>query len=362
MRIGSLGGGQLSQMMALAGHPIGIEVSCYDTAADLSASHGGSITAGAWNDIDKVRAWASTCDVITYEWENVPAELVADLSTIKPVRPAVKALATAQDRWSEKRMLTALQIPVAPFRLCQNEDDLKTAIKELGPDVVVKTRTGGYDGKGQVVIRSGSSISPAVEMMNELGLVVEQMIPFDFEASIIAARSVSGGVATYPPTLNTHHLGILRTSVVDTGLSHHQANEASEFVRKIVEELDYVGVIALEMFSVGGRLLANEIAPRVHNSGHWTIEGAETSQFENHLRAVAGLPLGSTAARCPAAMINIIGKAPNVMEILSVAGASLHTYQKAPREGRKLGHVTVTAPDSATLAQRMQAVQRCLRL
>ncbi len=360
MKVGVLSGGQLGQMLALAGHPIGIDVSCYDTEPDVSASHGGFVVTGKWTDTGKVREWARGCDVITYEWENVPVELVADLATFKPVRPDPKALAAAQDRWHEKKLLSELEISLAPYRLCRTPDELNQAITEIGPNVIVKTRIGGYDGKGQVVIKDGEGIDNAVAMLNENGLIVEQLLPFDFEASIIAARSTSGGVVVYPTTLNVHRDGILRASIANTGLSRHQADEASRYIRAILERLNYVGVIALELFSVGGRLLANEIAPRVHNSGHWTIEGSETSQFENHLRAICGLPLGSTAALRPAAMINIIGSSPNVMGILSIDGASLHTYQKTPRPGRKLGHVTVTAPSDKMLAERIEAVQRCL--
>lgn len=358
-KVGVLGGGQLGQMLALAGHPIGIEVSCYDTSPTCSASHGGVVVAGKFNELDKIRAWAATCDVITYEWENVPIELVSDLAVNNLVRPAPNALAAAQDRWHEKRLLADLQIPVAPFRLCSKEGDLISAMMEIGPDVIAKTRRGGYDGKGQV--RLHEDITPALALLEQGDVVVEQLVDFEFEASIIAARSSNGHVVLYPTTLNEHRNGILHHSIAHAGLTQEQQHQAGEFVSAIMNKLEYVGVIALELFSTrDGRLVANEIAPRVHNSGHWTIEGSETSQFENHLRAICGLPLGGTDTLCDAAMVNIIGNAPNAIEILKVPGASLHTYQKAPRPGRKLGHVTVVAQDENVMLSRLAEVEKYL--
>jgi 5-(carboxyamino)imidazole ribonucleotide synthase len=358
MRVGVLGGGQLEQMLAHAGHPLGISVDCFADSRDVPASHGGSVTLGDIKDVESVRKWAQKCDVVTYAFENFPIELVSDLAETHKVSPPPKALAAAQDRWFEKRLLDELDIPVTPFRLCTSEYDVDKALSEIGPDVVFKTRTGGYDGKGQVVLHEGEPTAEAVTMLGEgRHLIAEQLVDFVSEVSVVAVRSSSGDIKLYPPVTNVHKGGILRTSIAASGLTPERQLTVTTYMTKLMEHLEYVGVIALEMFITPGQVIANEIAPRVHNSGHWTIEGADTSQFENHLRAICGLPLGSTELRCPSAMVNIIGEAPDAISLLEMPGVHIHTYQKQPRPGRKLGHITITATDRSTLNRRLDSVR-----
>lgn len=358
MRVGILGGGQLGRMLMLAGHSLDIETTAFETSMNVPCAQVGQVTAGDFSDREKLRSWASSVDVITYEWENIPAELVADLAELRPVAPRPLALVSAQDRWREKKLFSELEIPVPPFRLVTDEASLDAAINELDLPLVCKTRTGGYDGKGQVVLREQAHRAEVLDLLRatgEAGLIAEQWVPFDTEVSIIGVRGKNGEVVTYPLVQNEHRNGILHSStVVEVEKSIQAAADRS--IEALLTRLDYVGVLTLELFVVDGRVLANEMAPRVHNSGHWTIEGAETSQFENHLRAVTGLPLGSTAPRGPVAMINLIGQTPSLDELLAVPGAHVHLYGKSPRPGRKLGHVTITAPTQPELHARFEQV------
>jgi len=357
-QVGCLGGGQLGQMLALAGYPLGIRVCCFDSSTDVPAGIVGAAIAGDLQDGEKLRRWAARTDVVTYEWENFPAELVADLAEVRPVHPNPRSLTAAQDRWQEKRLFDELEIPIAPFRLVRSRRDLEVAFEELG-DLVAKTRTGGYDGKGQLVVRSPEDMDGIDALLAHGDVVAEQWVPFDCEVSIIGVRATNGEIAVYPLTRNEHRKGILHRSTAPAGLPAAVGTKAEAAMRALLRQLDYVGVLALELFVVGERLLANEMAPRVHNSGHWTIEGAETSQFENHLRAICGLPLGSTALRGAAAMVNLIGSMPPLARVLDIDGAALHDYGKTEaRPGRKLGHVTITATDEASLAPRLDALER----
>lgn len=342
IRVGVLGNGQLGLMMRQESEALGIDV---------------QLRSMDFDDIEEVRTWARKFDVITYESENTPIELIADLAEFAEVHPAPKALAAAQDRYNEKRLFTKLEIPVAPFRLCNDRVTLQRAFTELGPLAIAKTRTGGYDGKGQVVLRNEADVEQAVPMIVSGDLVVEQMIDFDFEISVVGVRNRAGKFVAYPATLNRHRDGILRTSIAAPLLTPEQLAAANEYVSRIAAHFDYVGVLALEMFVANGRVIANEMAPRVHNSGHWTIEGAETSQFENHIRAICGLPVGSTAQLCPAAMVNLIGDVPPMDVMLEIPGARPHIYGKEPRPGRKLGHVTVTARNDTQLRERIDRVE-----
>ena len=360
MRVGVLGGGQLGQMLTVAGYPLGIKTSCFDSTIDVPAGLVGTVIPGDIADSAKVRRWASHVDVITYEFENFPAELVADLAEIKPVCPGPGALAAAQDRWHEKRLFNELDIPVTPFRAIDSERDLAQALDELGSPVLVKTRVGGYDGKGQLKVQQGDDLSAFRQLLAENELIAEQIVPFSAEVSAIGVRDASGDFACYPIVENSHRKGILHATVAPAGLGPQLRAEGEGYVRTLVDHLNYVGVLTLEMFVVNNRLLANEFAPRVHNSGHWTIEGADTSQFENHLRAITGLPLGSTALRSPTAMVNIVGALPDLGPILSMPGAHLHLYGKTARVGRKLGHVTVTARDDAEMKLRLKQIQKLL--
>jgi 5-(carboxyamino)imidazole ribonucleotide synthase len=360
MNVGILGGGQLGRMLTLAGYPLGITCVCYDPTPGVSASFTGRVEPGDFDDVARITEWAKNYDVLTYEWENFTPELVGHLSAMRPLHPNVKALAAAQDRWHEKRLFDELDIPVPAFRFAENEAELRRGIDELGFPVVAKTRNGGYDGKGQAVVRSEDDISAAVALLEQCPVIVETLIDFQSEVSAIGVRGMDGDTKTYPLTQNVHREGILRRSVVPAPVPSELEYAADAYLKAIMKRLDYVGVLALELFVTPGGLLANEMAPRVHNSGHWTQNGAETSQFENHLRAVTGMPLGSTELLCPSAMVNCIGSIPPTKQILAVPGTHLHVYDKEPRVGRKVGHINITASSSKELAERIEAVERLL--
>lgn len=357
MNIGILGGGQLGRMLTLAGYPLGITCVCFDDTPDVSAGRVGKIDDGDIGDLKRVEAFAKRCDALTYEWENFSPELVGHLGSIKPLYPNVKALATAQDRWQEKVLFDELDIPVAAFRFASDENELRRAVDEIGLPMVVKTRIGGYDGKGQVVVREATDIPAAIDLLQQCPVMAEAFVDFQSEVSIIGARGRNGEVVVYPLTQNVHREGILRTSMVPAFVQTEFEYSAVTYMQAIMKKLDYVGVLALELFVTPGGLIANEMAPRVHNSGHWTQNGAETSQFENHLRAVAGLPLGSTELLCPTAMVNCIGFIPPPERILAIPGTHLHVYDKANRPRRKVAHINVTAASSKELLERVAAVE-----
>lgn len=361
MKLGILGGGQLGQMMAQAAQPLGIEVSCFDSSPDACAQVSAELVVGDVSNTELLASWAETLDHLTYEFESFDIEFVSWLSEIAPVNPNVKALAITQDRWAEKGLFNDLEIAVPPFRTVKNEVELRAALRDLGYPCVAKTRRGGYDGKGQVVINNEAAIAPALAMIGEHGIIVENLINFDYELSIVGVRSSNGDVFTYAPATNVHINGILHASVIDPRIPSEVVDTARSHIAKVFKKLDYVGVGCIEFFVRNKTLLANEMAPRVHNSGHWTIEGAECSQFENHLRAVCNLPIGSVATTGPVAMINIIGTSPDPKALLEVPGAHVHLYGKEPRPGRKLGHVTIMGSDSAQLAERVQLVEDLLR-
>jgi 5-(carboxyamino)imidazole ribonucleotide synthase len=358
-----LGGGQLGRMLALAAVPLGVAVSSLDPVAAAPAGAVSALTVGALDDPDAVRAAIDGASVVTYEWEGVPAGPLRELVAAgRMIRPSVDALEVSQDRLAEKSTFRDLGIPVADFAPVDDAAALGPAMAAVGTPAILKTRRGGYDGKGQAVIDEPTGGPAAAAALADGGpLILEHRIAFQRELSIIAVRSVDGDVRTWPLVENEHRAGILRTSRapapdVDTDL---QAT-ADGYVGAVLERFDYVGVLTLELFQVGRDLLVNEMAPRVHNSGHWTIEGARTSQFENHVRAVLGWPLGPTDAPGPSVMINCIGALPDPSAVLAVPGAHLHRYAKTPRPGRKVGHVTVTAADAAALALRLQAVRAVL--
>ena len=346
--IGIVGAGQLARMIALAGYPLGLRFLFLDPAADACAAPLGELLQGDYDDPALLQRLADEAQVVTYEFENVPAASIAYLEGHCPVYPNSRSLATARDRLNEKTLLNELGIATAPYATVDSLDDLKQAVATLGLPAVLKTRTLGYDGKGQAVLRSEEDIATAWQQLGGVPLIMEGFVSFEREVSIIAVRSRSGECRFYPLAENIHRDGILH-------LSLSRPNDplqalAESYAGKLMEELDYVGVLALEMFQTGDILIANELAPRVHNSGHWTIEGAETSQFENHLRAILDLPLGSTAARGYAAMVNFIGDLPDSRVVLEM-GAHLHLYSKAPRSGRKVAHATLCNEDEAALAK-----------
>ncbi|MGE0227679.1 MAG: 5-(carboxyamino)imidazole ribonucleotide synthase [Dehalococcoidia bacterium] len=352
MIVGVLGGGQLGQMLALAGIPLGLRFRFFEPAEDSCVDGIGERVRAEYDDLVALARFADGLDVVTYEFENVPVAAVEFLGTLVPhVYPPVGALAVAQDRLQEKTFLEAQGVPCPPSAAVSSEAELREAAARLGVPAVLKTRRFGYDGKGQVVLRAAGDLEGAWEAVGGAPSILERFVPFEREASILAVRGRDGDVACYPLVENRHREGILRLSVapgphLDAGL---QA-EAEGHARAVLEALEYVGVLAIEFFVEGGRLLANEMAPRVHNSGHWTIEGAATSQFENHLRAVLGMPLGSTAAVGCSAMLNLIGSLPDLDAVYRMPDAHAHLYGKTPREGRKLGHVTVRASDAEALS------------
>ncbi len=353
--IGILGGGQLGRMLALAGHPLDHSFVILTPHPDAPAAPMAETLIAAYDDPAALDELAARCDVVTYEFENVPAEAVEALSSKVPVRPGGRALAVASDRLAEKRLFTELGIPTAQFVPADSALELAEALVTVGLPAVLKTRRMGYDGRGQRVLLSPRDEEGAFTGLGAVPLLLEGLVNFERELSIIAVRSTEGETAFYPLVENRHEGGILRFSRAPAPTLRPGAQaQAQSYATKILEALDYVGVLALELFDDGERLLANEIAPRVHNSGHWTIEGAETSQFENHLRAITGAPLGSCRARGESAMINLIGDAPDALSIQAIDGANLHLYGKTPRPGRKLGHVTVTAPDAETLDARVE--------
>ncbi len=340
MRIGIVGAGQLGRMMALSGIPLGFEFTMYDTQPDVPGAAVAEIVTGAFDDKKKLARFARSVDVVTFDWENVPVASARAIAAIRPVWPPPRALEVAQDRVSEKRLFRRLGIPVAPFAAVDTEADLARAIDLLGAPGILKTRRLGYDGKGQVRIRRAREAAQAFEQLQGQPLIYERFVNYSREVSLIAARDRAGAIRHYPLAENEHSSGILavtRAPYVNAGLQRR----AERNHRRLMRALGYVGVLCVEYFVERGRLVANEMAPRVHNSGHWTIEGAETSQFENHVRAIAGLPLGATAARGYAVMANVIGRRPAARGFLATPGLHWHDYGKSERPGRKLGHVTL---------------------
>jgi 5-(carboxyamino)imidazole ribonucleotide synthase len=330
MIVGVIGGGQLGRMLALAGIPLGLSFRFLDPAADAPAREVGKLLVGEYDDPDLLDRLAEGTKVVTYEFENVPVDSARRTRAI----PSAQALQVAQDRLAEKQLFRRLAIPTVRI-----DDEVQTF------PAILKTRRFGYDGRGQHLVEARPDPDPA--------LILEERVAFDRELSLIAVRGLLGETRFYPLVENVHKDGILRTSRAPA--ANVPQAEAEKYATKILDELEYVGVLALELFDVGGQLLANEIAPRVHNTGHWTIEGSETSQFENHLRAILGLPLGSTESR-RALMVNLIGIVPKTLDVLEIPHAHLHLYGKEPRPGRKLGHVTLVNPSSASEAELLKLV------
>ncbi len=357
--VGILGAGQLGRMLALAGYPLGLHFQFFDPVAESPVDQLAPRFASAYDDQDALRRFADGVDVITYEFENVPVETARFLERYRPIYPPPEALEIAQDRLAEKLFFQRLQIPTPPFAAVSAQADLEAAVAQIGLPAVLKTRRMGYDGKGQYVLRSTDDIAPAWQALGGAPSILEGFVNFTAETSILAIRSTSGETAYYPMPQNTHREGILRLSLVPApAITSHLQQQAEEYAARVLAELHYAGVLAIEFFVTGDGLLANEMAPRVHNSGHWTIEGAETSQFENHLRATLGLPLGSTAL-CGegAAMINLIGTLPDTAAVLAIPNAHLHLYDKAPRPGRKLGHINLHANHREDLDRSLELVR-----
>jgi len=351
MRIGIIGAGQLGQMLGFAARDLNVECRFVDPSDKPPAAACGIVIQSAFDDPAVLIALADTSDVITYEFENVPVAALQHIEGIVPVYPPAAALRHSQDRLDEKKLFADLQIPLPGYHAINTRADMDDAADKLGLPMVIKTRRLGYDGKGQFVVRKSADLDAAWAELGDQALIAEQWVAFDYEVSCIGVRNVDGEVAIYPLSRNVHVDGILRTSrsPVDEPLL---AEKASAYVHRLLDHLDYVGVLALELFVTGDQLLANEFAPRVHNSGHWSIEGSETSQFENHLRAILNLPLGPTASKGHAGMLNLIGEIPEALRQQKIG--QLHDYGKEPRPGRKLGHVTVIAD---TAEERDQLVE-----
>ncbi|WP_144815573.1 5-(carboxyamino)imidazole ribonucleotide synthase [Aerolutibacter ruishenii] len=348
--VGILGGGQLARMMALAGAPLGLRFLVMDSVADACAGQFAPMVVGDYTDESALAEFASRVDVATFDFENVPAESAQWLTSRVPVFPNPRALATAQDRLAEKTLFRDLGIPVPPFAVIDTREQLDAAVAEIGTPCILKTRRLGYDGKGQFRIKSPADIAAAWDALGaqaaKVGLILEGFVAFERELSVVAVRGRDGEFRAWPLTENWHVDGVLSASLAPATVDDAMAATAISHARKLAEALDYVGVLALELFCRDGELLANELAPRVHNSGHWTIEGSETSQFQNHLRAVLGLPLGDTRMVGQACMLNWIGAMPDANAVLREPGGHWHDYGKQPREGRKVGHATLRA-DSA---------------
>ncbi len=357
MTVGVLGAGQLGRMLALAGYPLGLDFVFLDPARDAAAGRIAPQIAGAFDDPDCLRELARRAEVVTYEFENVPARAVQLLAGLVPVRPPSEALAFSQDRLAEKRLFRELGIPTVEFAEVNDLPGLRSAIARLGLPAILKARREGYDGKGQVLLEREEEVEAAWSRAGGRPLLLESAAPFAREVSLLGVRSTRGETSFYPLVENHHADGILRWSLAPApGGDTDLAAQASEAGERLMARLGYAGVLAVEFFEVEGRLIANEMAPRVHNSGHWTIEGAETSQFENHLRAILGLPLGSTALRGRCAMVNLVGDIPPLEALMTVPGARVHLYGKQVRPGRKVGHVTVVASDEPTLRSRLGRV------
>jgi 5-(carboxyamino)imidazole ribonucleotide synthase len=358
-RIGIFGGGQLGRMMAQAALPLNIQCSFFEASQDCPAAAMGRVFS---NDSPSALAqFMDSADVFSLEFENTPLNDVDVLTEHYTIHPPRNALAIAQNRLREKNLFRELDIPVAPFAEVNSLESLQAAVQQLGLPIVLKTATGGYDGKGQFVLRKPEDVSTAwVELGAAGSLIAESFVHFSREVSIIAVRGQNGDVKTWPLAENHHHHGILSHSIVPAPNSSDLQQPAEDYITRLLNHLNYVGVLTLELFVTEQGLFANEMAPRVHNSGHWSIEGAECSQFENHIRAVAGLPLGSTAVIQPTVMVNIIGQHPDTAAVLALEGAHLHLYNKTERAGRKLGHITLMPNDSRQLPELCRKLAKIL--
>ena len=358
MRVGVVGGGQLGRMLGLAGTPLGCRFTFLDPSSEAGARSVGRLLVGAYDDEELLAELAAASDVVTYEFENVPATAARRVEESVPVFPPPRSLELTQDRASEKELFQRCNVGVAPYVLASGIRAVERGLEEVRLPAIVKTRREGYDGKGQVVVRSTSDIAALDDPMLDRDLLIERMVDLRRELSIIAVRGREGEVVTYPLVENLHHEGILRLSRAPASDVDGFVDQAERSARALMDELGHVGVLTVELFEThDGALLGNEMAPRVHNSGHWTIEGAETSQFENHLRAVTGRPLGSTAPRGFSAMVNLIGELPDPATVLRIDGAHLHLYDKEPRPGRKVGHITVRSDSEAQVEAALEAIE-----
>ena len=360
LHVGIVGAGQLGRMLALAGYPLGVQCLFLDRSADAPGAQVAPILVGDLTDPKRLEELAARSDVVTFDWENIPGGALQPLEKTTRIRPPRAALEASQDRLAEKALFSKLRIPVAAHAAIDSKEQLLQATGKIGLPGVLKTRRLGYDGKGQFVLRDPAHIDAAWLAIGGTGLIYEAFQPFSREVSIVGARSAAGRTVFYPLSANTHEGGILRYGIAP--LTNAILERAARmYLKRVMSALGYVGILAIEFFVVNGRLIANEMAPRVHNSGHWSIEGCVTSQFENHLRAICDLPLGSTRALGHTAMINFLGKMPDRSRLLSIDGLAFHDYGKQARPGRKLGHCTILrrrARDRNTaLAEALKLIQ-----
>ena len=360
--VGILGGGQLARMMALAGAPLGLRFLVMDTEPDACAGQFAPLLVGDYRDQAALAEFAAKVDVTTFDFENVPAESAQWLAARVPVFPNPRALALAQDRLAEKTLFAEIGIPLPPFADVPDRTALDAAIAAVGTPCILKTRRLGYDGKGQFRLRDAGDADAAWAALGaqaaRVGLILEGCVAFERELSVVAVRGRDGGFATWPVTRNWHVDGVLSASLADARVDATTAANAVAHARAVADRLDYVGVFALELFQCDGVLLANELAPRVHNSGHWTGDGAQTSQFANHLRAVMGLPLGETSLIAATAMLNLIGALPELRSLLALPDLHLHLYGKQEKPGRKLGHLTLRCGSPEALQRQWAQLQR----
>jgi 5-(carboxyamino)imidazole ribonucleotide synthase len=363
--VGILGGGQLARMLALAASPLGIRTLVVDGSADACAGQVTELVVADWSDQAALDAFADRVDVVTFDFENVPSAVAERLAAKVEVFPNPRALAMAQDRLTEKNLFRECGLGTPDFAPVDTREDLVGAVGRIGLPAVLKTRRLGYDGKGQFRLKTQADIEAAWAALGEaagqVGLILEAFVPFEREVSVVAVRGRDGTFRSWPLTRNWHVDGVLSLSLAPApGATDELERAANAHARTVAEALDYVGVFALELFVCNGKLLGNEMAPRVHNSGHWTIEGAHTSQFENHVRAVLGLPLGDTGVRGASAMLNWIGDMPDPAPVLTTADGHWHDYGKEARAGRKVGHATICAPDAGSLREKLAAVGKGL--
>jgi len=359
VRIGVLGAGQLGRMLALAGYPLDFDFVFFDPAAEACAAPLGDHIHAPYDDEGALARFCDAVDLVTWEFENVPAGSAAFVAARKPLLPHPRALEAGQDRLAEKRLFDELDIAVPPYAPVGSRAELDAAVARIGCPCVLKSRRLGYDGKGQAVLRSAADLDAAWGRLGRQPLLLEGFVAFEREVSCIGVRGKDGAAAFYPLTENVHRDGILRTSVPRAGDPLQAAAEKA--TRAVMEKLDYVGVLAFEFFVADGRLLGNEIAPRVHNSGHWTLDGAVCSQFENHLRAIAGLPLGSAAMRGPCAMVNFIGSAPELSRVAAIPGLHVHLYGKQAKPARKIGHANLTASSEDELKHALRKLEALIK-
>ena len=337
--IGILGGGQLGRMLSVAASRLGYRSHIYEPGAAPAGDVAHAVTTAPYEDDASIRDFAASVDVVTYEFENVPTAALDLIESLVPIRPSRRALAVSQDRLVEKDFLTSLGLTVAPYAAVDSAEDLDKALKDH-PKAILKTRRMGYDGKGQIRLAAGDDAAAAWAQIGAAA-VLEGFIDFTAEISVIVARGADGAVAAYDPGLNVHREGILRTTTAPSGLPARLTTDAVLLASRIVTALDYIGVMGVELFVTPQGLVVNEIAPRVHNSGHWTQAGCAVDQFEQHIRAVAGLPLGDGQRYADVVMENLIGDdMDRVAELLKAPGTQLHLYGKAEvKPGRKMGHV-----------------------